>query len=64
MERLLVKIRHFYVIVKIASLHFFLILLRYKKNNEIRTRATTTIIVIISIEKKNEMIRKKSVEIK
>ena len=43
----------------------FLILLKYKWNNEIRTaRATTAITVIITIEKKNEMIRKVSVEIK
>ena len=41
---------------------FFLILLKYKQDNEIRT--TRTIIVIINIEEKNEMIRKMLVEIK
>ena len=62
MERLFVKIRHFYVII---SRFFFLILLRYEQNKEIRTtKATTTIIVIINIEKKNEMIKKMLVEIK
>ena len=40
-------------------------MLKYEQNNELRTtRATTTKIVIINIEKKNEMIRKMSVEIK
>ena len=59
------KIRHFYVIIVIASLHFFLIMLKYKQNNEIRTiRATKVIIVIINVEKKNEMVRQISVEIK
>ena len=43
----------------------FLILLKYEQNNEIRTtKATATITVIINIEKKNEMTRKVSVEIK
>ena len=55
---------HFYLIIVIASLHFLLILLEYKWNNEISTWVTTGRIVIINIEKKNEMIRKKSVEIK
>ena len=53
-KRLFVKIWHSYIITVIASLHFFLILLKYKPNNETRTiKATTTVIVIISIEKKN-----------
>ena len=43
---------------------FFLILLKYKQDNEIRTTRTRTIIVIINIEEKNEMIRKMFVEIK
>ena len=55
---------HFYVIIVIASLHFFLILLECKWDNEISSRVTTARIVIINIEKKNEMISKKSVEIK
>ena len=46
MERLFGKIRHFRVIILIASLHFF----RFDK-------PTTTIIVMINIEGKNEMIR-------
>ena len=62
MERLFVKIQHFYVII---SRFFPLILLRYEQNKEIRTtKATITIIVIINIEKKNEMIQKMLVEIK
>ena len=64
MERLFMIICHFYLIIVIASLHFLLILLEYKWNNEISTWVTTGRIVIINIEKKNEMIRKKSVEIK
>ena len=36
MERLFLKMRYFYVITVIASLHFFLILLKYKQDNEIR----------------------------
>ena len=59
------KIQHFHVIIVISSLHFFLVLLKHKLNNEIRTtRATTAIIVIIDIEKKNEMTKEISVEIK
>ena len=53
MERLFGKIRHFQVIILIASLHFF----RFDK-------PTTTITVMINIEGKNEMIREISVEIK
>ena len=65
MQHLFAKIQHFHVIIVIASLHFFLVLLKYKLNNEIRTtRATTTMIVIINIEKKNEMIKEISVEIR
>ena len=62
MERLFVKIQIFYVTI---PRFFFLILLKYEQNNEIRTtKATATITVIINIEKKNEMTRKVSVEIK
>ena len=56
---------HFYVIIVIASLHFFSYFVYVCKwDNEISTRVTTARIVIINIEKKNEMISKKSVEIK
>ena len=44
-------------------LNFFLTLLKYKQDNEIRTRPTA-IIVIINIEEKNEMIKKILVESK
>ena len=44
--------------------NFFLTLLKYKQDNEIRTTIPTAIIVIINIEEKNEMIRKILVESK
>ena len=53
MECLLGKIWHFYVITSNFSLT-----LLHEQNNEIRTIRATTVIAIINIEKKNEMIWK------
>ena len=41
--------QHFYVLILVASLHFFLILLKYRQNNEIRATRPVEIIVMIEV---------------
>ena len=47
---------HFYLLIVIASLDFFLTLLKYRQNNEIRATRSTTLVMIVNIlmDKKDE----------